>query len=85
LNCPDKKKTPGKARLNFIRISSCSYFVFQIPTGKASSSGLAVAIGCGVAGAIVGTASIAFATKRILAHRARAAYDLIDDPQPDGP
>lgn len=58
---------------------------FQIPSGKASSSGLAVAIGCGVAGAIVGTASIAFATKRILAHRARAAYDLIDDPKPDGP
>lgn len=57
----------------------------KIPTGKASSSGLAVAIGCGVAGAIVGTASIAFATKRILAHRARAAYDLVDDPQPDGP
>lgn len=57
----------------------------KIPTGKTSSSGLAVAIGCGVAGAIVGTASIAFATKRILAHRARAAYDLMDDPQPDGP
>lgn len=57
----------------------------KIPNGKASSSGLAVAIGCGVAGAIVGTASIAFATKRILAHRARAAVDLLDGPQPDGP
>lgn len=56
---------------------------FQVPTGK-SSSGLAVAIGCGVAGAIVGTASIAFATKRILAHKARAVYDAME-PQPDGP
>ena len=60
-------------------------FGHQISSGKASSSGLAVAIGCGVAGAIVGTASIAFATKRILAHRARAAYDLLDEPQPDAP
>jgi len=53
--------------------------------GKASkapsNSGLAVAIGCGVAGAIVGTASIAFATKRILAHRARANFEEL--PQPD--
>lgn len=40
---------------------------------KRSSSGMAVAIGCGVAGAIVGTASIAFATKRILAARAKLA------------
>ncbi|KAK3711939.1 hypothetical protein QZH41_009437, partial [Actinostola sp. cb2023] len=55
----------------------------KTPSGK-SSSGLAVAIGCGVAGAIVGTASIAFATKRILAHKARAAYDAVD-PLPDGP
>ncbi|EDO33752.1 predicted protein [Nematostella vectensis] len=56
---------------------------YEVPTGK-SSSGFAVAIGCGVAGAIVGTASIAFATKRILAHKARAVYDAVD-PQPDGP
>jgi len=79
--------------VSFVESGSCVHWrgtntaisCFQIPTGKASSSGLAVAIGCGVAGAIVGTASIAFATKRILAHRARAAYDLVEDPQPDAP
>ena len=62
-----------------------TFLTHQITASKASSSGLAVAIGCGVAGAIVGTASIAFATKRILAHRARAVYDLLDEPQPDAP
>lgn len=47
---------------------------------------MGVAIGCGVAGAIVGTASIAFATKRILASRGKSDFDGIDmDPQPDTP
>lgn len=53
---------------------------------RGSSSGLGVAIGCGVAGAIVGTASIAFATKRILASRGKGKpdFDMMDiDPQPD--
>lgn len=52
-----------------------------------SSSGLAVAIGCGVAGLIVGTASIAFATKRILASKAAQQGDDIDaaEPLPDIP
>lgn len=45
---------------------------------KHSSSGMAVAIGCGVAGAIVGTASIAFATKRILSARAKLASGFTD-------
>ena len=42
------------------------------------SPGVAVAIGCGVAGAIVGTALIAFVIKRILAKR-RKSYDPIPE------
>lgn len=53
--------------------------------GHAKSSGLAVAIGCGVAGAIVGTASIVFATKRILAARAKGNFDGMEGPTPDAP
>jgi len=50
-----------------------------------SSSGLAVAIGCGVAGAIVGTASIVFTTRRILAARAKGLADGMEGPKPDAP
>ncbi|XP_065670400.1 uncharacterized protein LOC100210679 isoform X1 [Hydra vulgaris] len=60
--------------------------VLSTEHAKTSSSGLAVAIGCGVAGAIVGTAAIAFATKSILASRSKGEIDLADmDPQPDTP
>lgn len=53
---------------------------------KHTSSGLAVLIGCGVAGIIVGTASIAFATKRVLGARSRTDFDPADiDPVPDAP
>lgn len=50
-----------------------------------SSSGLAVAIGCGVAGAIVGTASVVFATRRILAARAKGGFEGMEGPKPDAP
>lgn len=53
-----------------------------------SRSGLAVAIGCGVAGLIVGTASIAFAVQRILAKKAAEAEEIDeypDIPKPDLP
>ncbi len=46
---------------------------------------MAVAIGCGVAGAIVGTASIVFATRRILAARSKGGFDGMEGPTPDAP
>jgi len=57
-----------------------------VKDGHKASSGLGVAIGCGVAGAIVGTASIAFATKRILASRGKTGLGSMSmDAVPDMP
>ena len=64
--------------------SIVSPFTFKEHAPK-SSSGLAVAIGCGVAGAIVGTASIVFTTRRILAARAKGGFDGTEGPKPDAP
>ena len=40
-----------------------------------TSPALAVAVGCGVAGAIVGTATVAFVIKKVLAKRRKTAFD----------
>ena len=40
-----------------------------------TSPALAVAVGCGVAGVIVGTATVAFIIKKVLAKRRKAMFD----------
>lgn len=54
---------------------------------KTQSSGLAVAIGVGIACAMIGTASIAVVTKRFVMKKASASGDDDDDdePRPDDP
>lgn len=42
---------------------------------RMTSPALAVAVGCGVAGVIVGTAAIAFIIKKVLAKRRKAAFN----------
>jgi hypothetical protein len=42
---------------------------------RITSPALAVAVGCGVAGVIVGTATVAFVIKKVLAKRRKTAFD----------
>lgn len=51
---------------------------------KTQSSGLAVAIGIGVACAMIGTASIALVTKRLIQKKS-GEDDDDDEPKPDDP
>ena len=51
---------------------------------KTQSSGLAVAIGIGVACAMIGTASIALVTKRLIRKKSDEDDDD-DEPTPDDP
>lgn len=51
---------------------------------KTQSSGLAVAIGIGVACAMIGTASIALVTKRLIRKKSDEDGDD-DEPKPDDP
>jgi len=54
--------------------------IHQIPSqGSESISALAVAIGCGVAAAIVGTATVAFIARKILGKRS-TNYELLRTP-----
>lgn len=59
----------------------CLYFqIHQIPSkGAESISALAVAIGCGVAAAIVGTATVAFIARKILGKKS-TNYELLRTP-----
>lgn len=52
---------------------------------KTQSSGLAVAIGVGIACAMIGTASIAVVTKRLIRKRQYHDDDDDDEPKPDDP
>ena len=51
---------------------------FPTPTAE-SISALAVAIGCGVAAAVVGTAAVAFIAKRIMGKKF-TTYELLREP-----
>ena len=66
-------------------ITSRSFVSLQTQLdNKTQSSGLAVAIGIGVACAMIGTASIALVTKRLIRKKSDEDDDD-DEPKPDDP
>ena len=84
------------SKFNFLdyEMKKKTYFWVKIPIifllyqeKVRSRTGLGLAIGCGVLGLVLGTASIAFAFQRIMAAKAAAKADDMEGllPKPDMP